>query len=134
MKTKLFTLLFTLTAVITAFADPGTIRGSIKDAKTKEPLIGASVMIEGTQIGTAADVDGNFVLSNVPVGSHNIIISFVSYQTKNIPSVRVESGNTTVIDTELDEEGKALQEVVVRGTRATNTEVAVISEIKQLKP
>ncbi|MHA4736784.1 TonB-dependent receptor [Dyadobacter sp. MSC1_007] len=134
MKTKLFTLLFTLTAVITAFADPGSIRGSIKDAKTKEALIGASVMIEGTQIGAAADVDGNFVLSNVPVGTHKVIITFVSYQTKEIPNVRVESGNTTVIDTELDEEGKALQEVVVRGNRATNTEVAVISEIKQLKP
>lgn len=134
MKTKLFTLLFTLTAVITAFADPGSIRGSIKDAKTKEALIGASVMIEGTQIGAAADVDGNFVLSNVPVGTHKVIITFVSYQTKEIPNVRVESGNTTVIDTELDEEGKALQEVVVRGARATNTEVAVISEVKQLKP
>lgn len=134
MKTKLFTFLFTLTAVITAFADPGSIRGSIKDAKTKEALIGASVLIEGTQIGAAADVDGNFVLSNVPVGTHKIIISFVSYQTKEIPNVRVESGNITVIDTELDEEGKALQEVVVRGSRATNTEVAVISEIKQLKP
>lgn len=134
MKTKLFTLLFTLVAVVTAFADPGSIRGSIKDAKTKEALIGASVLIEGTQIGAAADVDGNFVLSNVPVGTHKIIISFVSYQTKEIPNVRVESGNITVIDTELDEEGKALQEVVVRGNRATNTEVAVISEIKQLKP
>lgn len=134
MKTKLFTVLFTLAAVITAFADPGTIRGSIKDAKTKEALIGASVLIEGTQIGAAADVDGNFVLSNVPVGTHKVIISFVSYQTKEIPNVRVESGNVTVIDTELDEEGKALQEVVVRGNRATNTEVAVISEIKQLKP
>ncbi|TLV00440.1 TonB-dependent receptor [Dyadobacter luticola] len=134
MKTKLFTILFSLTAVLTAFADPGSIRGSIKDAKTKEALIGASVLIEGTQIGAAADVDGNFILTNVPAGTHKVIITFVSYQTKEIPNVRVESGNTTVIDTELDEEGKALQEVVVRGARATNTEVAVISEIKQLKP
>lgn len=134
MKTNLFTILFFLSAITSAFADPGIIRGSIKDAKSKEALIGASVMIEGTQIGAAADVDGNFVLTNVPVGSHKVIISFVSYQTKEIPNVRVESGNTTVIDTELDEEGKALQEVVVRGARATNTEVAVISEIKQLKP
>ncbi|WP_167275845.1 TonB-dependent receptor [Dyadobacter arcticus] len=134
MKTKLFTILLSLSAVLTAFADPGSIRGSIKDAKTKEALIGASVLIEGTQIGAAADIDGNFVLSNVPAGSHKVIITFVSYKTKEIPNVRVESGNTTVIDTELDEEGTALQEVVVRGTRATNTEVAVISEIKQLKP
>ena len=134
MKTKLFTFLLLFCTVTLAFADPGSIRGTIKDAKTKDALIGATVLIEGTQIGAAADVDGNFTLLNVPVGNHKIIISFVSYKTKEIPNVRVESGNTTVIDTEMDEEGTALQEVVVRGARATNTEVAVISEIKQLKP
>jgi len=134
MRTKLFTTLLFFFTVSFAFAQSGTIRGSIKDAKTKDALIGATVLIEGTQNGAAADVDGNFVLTNVPAGNHKIIISFVSYKTKEIPNVRVESGNTTVIDTEMDEEGTALQEVVVKGSRATNTEVAVISEIKQLKP
>ena len=134
MKTKLFTLCLFLLAASTAFAGPGSVRGTIKDAKTKDALIGATVMIEGTQLGAAADVDGSFTIANVPSGTHKVIISFVSYKTKEIPNVRVESGNTTVIDTEMDEEGTALQEVVVRGARATNTEVAVISEIKQLKP
>jgi len=134
MRTKLFTTLLFFFTVSFAFAQSGTIRGTIKDAKTKDALIGATVLIEGTQNGAAADIDGNFVLTSVPVGNHKIIISFVSYKTKEIPNVRVESGNTTVIDTEMDEEGTALQEVVVKGARATNTEVAVISEIKQLKP
>jgi TonB-dependent receptor len=133
MKTKLFTFLLFLTTVSAALAGPGSVRGSIKDAKTKEALIGATVLIEGTQIGAAVDIDGNFTLSNVPAGTHKVIISFVSYKTKEIPNVRVESGNTTVIDTELDEEGAILQEVVIRGSKVTNTEVAVITEIKQLK-
>jgi TonB-dependent receptor len=134
MKTKLFTFLLLLCAGTATFADPGSIRGSIKDAKTHEALIGATILIEGTQIGAATDIDGSFILTNVPAGSHKLIISFVSYKTKEIVQVRVESGNTTVIETEMDEEGTALNEVVVRGARATNTEVAVISEIKQLKP
>lgn len=134
MRSILSTFLLVFACVGIAFADTGTIRGTIKDAKTKDPLIGATVMVDGTQIGAAADVDGSFVLNNVPAGNHKVIISFVSYKTKEIPDVRVESGNTTVIDTELDEEGTALQEVVVRGAKATNTEVAVISEIKQMKP
>jgi TonB-dependent receptor len=134
MRNQLFTLLLLLNIPIIALAGPGTIRGSIKDTKSKEALIGATVLIEGTQIGAAADIDGNFVLTNVPVGNHTVIISFVSYKTKQVPNVRVESGNTTHIDTEMEEEGTALQEVVVRGAKATNTEVAVISEIKQLKP
>lgn len=134
MKTKLFTFFLFISSFSVAFADPGSVRGSIKDAKTKEALIGATIMIEGTQIGAAADVDGNFTLANVPVGNHKVIISFVSYKTKEIPNVRVESGSTTVIDTELDEEGTILQEVVIRSGKVTNTEVAVISEIKQLRP
>jgi TonB-dependent receptor len=134
MRNQLFTLLLLLYIPIVSLAGPGVITGTVKDTKSKEALVGATILIEGTQIGAAADVNGNFVLSNVPVGSHKVIVSFVSYKTKEIPNVRVESGNTTVIDTEMDEEDTALQEVVVRGARATNTEIAVISEIKQLKP
>ncbi len=133
MMTQLFTTLFLLGS-LTTLANPGTIRGSVKDAATKEALIGATILIEGTQLGASADIDGQFQLNNVPAGSHKLIISMVSYRTKEISEVRVESGNTTVIETELDDEKTALQEVVIRGARATNTEIAVISETRQLKP
>ncbi|GAB2599126.1 TonB-dependent receptor [Spirosoma areae] len=123
-----------LTLISTAvWAQTGTVRGIVKDGKTKEALIGCTVRIDGTQLGGTTDIEGAFTIANVPSGTQKVIISYVSYQTKEIPAVRVESGNTTVIDTELDEEGKSLQEVVVRASRATNTEVAVITEIKQMK-
>ncbi|MFD2574021.1 TonB-dependent receptor domain-containing protein [Spirosoma soli] len=133
MNKNVLLLLFSLftTAVL---AQTGTVRGSIKDAKTKEALIGCTVRIDGTQLGGTTDVEGNFSLANVPAGTQKVVISYVSYKTKEIPNVRVESGNTTAIETELEEEGTSLQEVVVRGNRATNTEVAVITEIKQMKP
>jgi TonB-dependent receptor len=119
---------------LTLHAQTGTVRGTIKDTKTKEALIGCTVRVDGTQLGVTTDIEGQFTLANVPAGTQKIVISYVSYKTKEIPGVRVESGNTTVIDTELAEEGTSLQEVVVRGSRATNTEIAVITEIKQLKP
>ncbi|MBC8152895.1 MAG: carboxypeptidase-like regulatory domain-containing protein, partial [Bacteroidetes bacterium] len=119
---------------IVASAQIGTIQGSVTDAKTKEALIGCTVRIDGTQLGAATDAEGKFTITKVPAATQKLIISYVSYQTKEIPNVRVESGNTTTVDTELDEEGKALQEVVVRASRATNTEIAVITEVKQLKP
>ena len=120
-------------SISVALSQTGTVRGIIKDSKTKEALIGCTVLISGTQLGATTDIEGAFTLANVPAGTQGVVISYVSYQTKTIPNVRVESGNTTTIDTELDEEGKSLQEVVVRANRATNTEVAVITEIKQLK-
>ncbi len=133
MKRNVLLILFSFlsTAVL---AQTGTIRGTIKDGKTKESLIGCTVRVDGTQLGGTTDIEGAFTIANVPAGNQKVIISYISYQTKEIPNVRVESGNTTAIETELDEEGKSLQEVVVRASRATNTEIAVITEIKQLKP
>lgn len=132
MKRNVLLTLFSLLP-FAILAQTGTVRGIIKDGKTKEALIGCTVQIGGTQLGTTTDIEGAFTLANVPAGPQSVVISYVSYQTKTIPNVRVESGNTTAIDTELDEEGKSLQEVVVRANRATNTEIAVITEIKQLK-
>ncbi|TAE34052.1 MAG: TonB-dependent receptor [Cytophagales bacterium] len=133
-RSTLLIFIASLLTIAATFAQTGTIRGAIKDAKTKEALIGATVRIDGTTLGAATDIEGNFNITNAPVGTHKLIVSYVSYLTSEIPNVRVESGNTTVIDTELQEEGKSLQEVVVRANRATNTEVAVITEVKQLKP
>ena len=133
MNRNVLLILFSLFS-ITVSAQTGTIRGTVKDGKTKESLIGCTVRVDGTQLGSTTDIEGNFSITNVPAATHKIVISYISYQTKEIPNVRVESGNTTAIETELDEEGKSLQEVVVRASRATNTEIAVITEIKQLKP
>ena len=131
---KRTSLLIFLSLVSTVLlAQTGTIRGLIKDGKTKEALIGCTVLVNGTQLGATTDIEGNFTIPNVPAGTQKVVISYISYQTKEIPNVRVESGNTTVIDTELDEGGTSLQEVVVRGNKATNTEIAVITEVKQLK-
>ena len=133
MNRNVLLILFSLWSTA-ALAQSGTVRGTVKDGKTKESLIGCTVRIDGTQLGSTTDIEGNFSLANVPAGIHKVVISYVSYKTKEIPDVRVESGNTTAIETELDEEGTALQEVVVRASKATNTEIAVITEIKQLKP
>mgnify|MGYP002777784630 CR=1 FL=1 len=135
MTRKILSLLsLFLLSALSALAQTGTLRGTIKDLKTKEPIIGGSVRIDGTTIGALTDVQGGFTVANVPAGSHKVLVTYIGYQTKEIPAVRVESGNTTVLETEIEEEGKSLQEVVVKASRATNTEVAVISEIKQMKP
>jgi hypothetical protein len=133
MLRLLLTLSLTFTGLL-ATAQTGVIRGKISDAKTKEGIIGATVRLEGTSHGTQTDVSGAFVINNIPAGTHKVSVTYISYQTREIPNVRVESGNTTTLETELIEEGKTLADVVVRASRSTNTEVAVISEIKQFKP
>ncbi|GAB3299839.1 TonB-dependent receptor [Hymenobacter humi] len=108
----------------------GTIRGTVREAKTQEPVIGASVVVDGTSIGIATDLDGTFSLAKVPAGMHTLRISSVSYQPKSIPSLQVEAGKVVVVNTTLDDAAAALDEVVVTAQRRTNTEVAVISEVR----
>ena len=80
---KLLTLLVAL--LLTGFAyGQGSIKGKVVD-NTGEPLIGASVYLEGTSVGTITDVNGNFLLSNVDNGKATVVISFIGYKTKKIP-------------------------------------------------
>ncbi|HHE54248.1 MAG TPA: carboxypeptidase-like regulatory domain-containing protein, partial [Caldithrix abyssi] len=61
-------LLFTISSVIAGTT--GKIAGRVFDARTKEPLVGANVYLEGTNIGASTDADGEFYMINVPVGTY----------------------------------------------------------------
>ncbi|GGG31268.1 TonB-dependent receptor [Hymenobacter glacieicola] len=109
----------------------GTIQGVVKDAATREGIVGGTVHLDKTSIGGPTDVDGNFRLEKVPVGEYALVVSSVSYKTTTVQKVTVVAGKTTVVNTQLETDQQQLSEVVVTGVRRTNTEVSVISEIKQ---
>lgn len=73
-----FILLF---VAIDALCQSGQLSGRILDSQTQEPLPFAHIFINNTTIGTTSDVDGNFLLQNVPVGINEVIYSFMGYQS-----------------------------------------------------
>ena len=93
MSTKLdlgkifFLILFLTLSVMTVMA--GTIKGSITDKQTREPLTGATVQIVGTTQGAIADMDGNYSL-NVTNGIYTLSIKYIGY--KDIVVNNVKSG------------------------------------------
>ncbi len=111
-------------------AQTGTIKGTIKDAKTKEVIIGATVLVETIALGSVTDIDGTFSITNIPIGTYDISISFMGYETKKIDNITIQDGKIIVINAYIDEDN-ALGEVVVTGRKETNTEIAVLSEIKE---
>ncbi len=123
-----FTLIFSL-ILLNSIAQTGVIRGTVKDFITNEDIIGATVRIEGTTLGSATDINGFFSISKVPVGKRKLLISYVSYKTKDI-EINVEADKVIEINTTLQEDKVALQEVKVVANRLTGTEISVISEIK----
>ena len=57
-----------------------TIRGQVCDVASGEPMIGVTITVEnGTTLATVSDVDGNFVINNVPVGRHSVRASYIGY-------------------------------------------------------
>ncbi len=80
----------------------GKIAGVIKDGKTGEPLPGANILIEGTVLGASADVDGYYVILNVPTGRYTLRASMIGYNDVVVQDVRVNIDQTTQIDLKLD--------------------------------
>ena len=111
------TVLLALLLPITAWAQSsGKLTGRVTDAATGEGLPGANVIIVGTQIGTATDVDGNYTIIGVPVGTYTIRGSFVGYTDVTVEGVDINSGYTRELNFEL-QEGQLLQDVVVEYQR-----------------
>ncbi|WP_159469307.1 TonB-dependent receptor [Dyadobacter sp. 3J3] len=133
MKTNLLTTLsLLLLSVSLAFAQTGSIKGTIVDAQSKEAIIGASVILKGSTppVGTATDLDGKFDIQNIATGKHTVIVSYISYKNKEV-EVTVYPNQAILINATLEEDVANLQEVKIVGQRQTFTDVSVITEIRK---
>ncbi|MFT6338120.1 MAG: hypothetical protein ACI86M_000827 [Saprospiraceae bacterium] len=92
-----------------------TVRGTIIDTDSKLPLIGAQIVILGTDplIGTNTDVDGNFRLENISLGRITLQLSYVGYEDKTIPNIVLNSAKEGVLNLNMQESFETLGEVVV---------------------
>lgn len=126
-------LLVTIVAIqLSLFSqEKGSITGRIVDAKTGEEIIGANVILEGTTLGAATDIDGKYFINNVPAGMYNINISYLSYSKTKITNVEVVSGKTITINAAMLPEAISVDEVVVTDKRDNSYESAVLNQQKK---
>jgi len=89
-------LSFTLLGILLLFgADFGRIIGKVNDSETGNPLVGADVMIEGTELGAATDEKGEYVILYVPVGTYRVTASYLGYDPYTYTNVVVNADQTT---------------------------------------
>lgn len=129
-NTRLSFILFFTIAVTIVQAQNATLQGNITDFKTKQSLPGAAIVIPGTVIGTSCDFDGNFTLKNIPSGKQNIVVSFIGYNTDTL-KLNFAPGETKKVNIQLKESMINMNEFVITETKVTNTETAVMMEMKQ---
>ncbi|WP_263841040.1 SusC/RagA family TonB-linked outer membrane protein [Salinibacter sp.] len=103
-----------------AWAQQGTVTGTITEAETENPLPGATVQVQGEGTGTASGSDGQYRIEGVPAGEQTIRVSFVGYQPQE-RTVNVPAGGTIRANFQLRTSQAELDEVVVTGV-ATGTD------------
>jgi outer membrane receptor protein involved in Fe transport len=106
-------MMFLLTSHVLA-GTTGKIAGRVKDAESGEPLVGVSILIEGTSMGASTDVDGEYVIMNIPPETYTLIASGVGLQKKRFTNVKVSVDFTTRLDVKLSTDVIALETVEIQ--------------------
>jgi hypothetical protein len=92
-----------------------TVRGQVCDVASGEPMIGVTITVEnGSTLATVSDVDGNFVINNVPVGRHSVRASYIGYEPVLLKEQLVSSGKELVLTLRMRESISELGEVVIK--------------------
>ena len=92
------------------------VRGRVIDADSRAPLQDANIIVRTTDppIGAASGKDGRFRIDKVPVGRHDLQVSFIGYETKVIPELMVTTGKEIVLEVELREDILQMDSLVVK--------------------
>lgn len=111
----LLAFLFGFSMLLQAQAPTQTVRGTVVDKISQAPLPGAVVVLVNSEplIGVSTDEYGKFSFSNVPVGKQSLKISFIGYKESVMQNLSVNAGKELVLNIALEEDIKAIDEVVV---------------------
>ena len=108
MKKMLFMLTFIFCGIGLATAQTSQISGVVYSEADGEPVIGASVLVVGTNLGVATDIEGKFVITDVPAESTTLRVSYIGMATQEVKILRGKTIKVT-----LTEDGMALDDVMV---------------------
>ena len=117
MNLKKFLIVLTFFQIILFGGVTGKVSGKISDQSTGEPLIGANVMLVGSSLGSATDVNGMYHILNVPPGYYDLKVNMIGYGDKTVTGVRVEIDLTAVIDLDLAVEAIEGQMITVEANQ-----------------
>ncbi|MGE5314932.1 MAG: TonB-dependent receptor domain-containing protein [Acidobacteriota bacterium] len=97
-----------------AAPEAGEIRGSVVDAATGESLPGVNVLVAGTTRGSITDINGNFVIGNMPLGTYTVTVSFVGYKPTS-KQTTLGAGRNLPLDFRLAASSVQMNTVIVTG-------------------
>ena len=112
---RIYSIVYVL--LMLSFAQAGTtgkLAGKVTIKDSGEPMIGANVIINDTNLGAATDADGNYYILQVPPGTYSVRFTMIGYQDLIMNNVRIQVDLTTTINASLSESVIGMNEVVVQ--------------------
>jgi hypothetical protein len=103
------------------------VYGKVIDKITKQPLPGANILVVGTNNGASTNVDGKFIINNLPPGEYQLRASIIGYRSVTKVDVMVMGGFTAEVIFELEEEAIELESVVVQSDYFETSRLDVVS-------
>jgi hypothetical protein len=97
-----------------SYAQNAELKGKITDANNNEPIAFANIIVDGTQIGSTSDINGNFSFTGLFPGFIKLKVSYVGYKTKFSTDVLISNTNIPFIEILLESSNETLQEVVIK--------------------
>ncbi len=101
IKVLVLMFVFSISLYAQSSSTAGKIRGTVFDAQSGDPLLGANVIVKEAEVGTATNTNGEFVIPNLPVGKYTVIVSFIGYGTKQFNNIEVFPGQTVGLNVQL---------------------------------
>ncbi|MGH7459472.1 MAG: TonB-dependent receptor domain-containing protein [Longimicrobiales bacterium] len=120
-RAGLASLVMALVTMPAAAQQTGSVTGTVVDKSGRQPLNGAQVSIDGTQLGTLTDARGRYTITNLPAGSIVLRATYIGYRSES-QTATVTAGQAATAAFELGVSAVSLNEVVVTGTASTGTE------------
>lgn len=118
--------LFIFIGIGMMYAQTTKITGTVMSEEDGFPVVGASVLVKGTSVGTVTDIDGNFTISNVPENAKTLVVSFIGLQSQEVPV-------QPVVKVVLKSDAQALDEVVVTAMGISKEKKALAYAVQDLK-
>lgn len=115
-STRMFGLLLLLSVVPVAAQEGGKVEGTAVDKVTNEALVGANVVVVGTNLGASTSQEGRFSIGSIPPGNHQLRVSFIGYRTEQ-RSISVQTGETLTLEFALESRPLELDEIRIEAIR-----------------
>ncbi len=139
MRYILLMTLYILSSLPLTAQSTGSIQGTVLDETTQQPIVGANIIVPGTNRGAASDLEGKFIIDRLPLGTYLLRVDYIGYSPRTVSDIVVKVSHPTMVNIDIQESVLELEAAIVVADYFTrsqdtpaSTQVQSSEEIRRL--